>query len=40
MYIEIGYPKDAVISKEEIDDELNKTLKNLKKLVLLMIHLN
>ena len=31
MYIEIGYPKDAVISKEEIDDELNKTLKNLKK---------
>lgn len=31
MYIEIGYSKDAVISKEEIDDELNKTLKNLKK---------
>ncbi len=31
MYIEIGYPKDAVISKEEIDDELNKTLENLKK---------
>ena len=31
MYIEICYPKDAVISKEEIDDELNKTLKNLKK---------
>ena len=31
MYIEIGYPKDAMISKEKIDDELNKTLKNLKK---------
>lgn len=31
MYIEIGYPKNAVINKEEIDDELNKTLKNLKK---------
>lgn len=31
MYIEIGYSKDVVISKEEIDDELNKTLKNLKK---------
>ena len=31
MYIEIGYSKDVVINKEEIDDELNKTLKNLKK---------
>ncbi len=31
MYIEIGYSKDAMISKEEIDDELNKTLKNLEK---------
>ncbi len=31
MYIEIGYSKDALISKEEIDDELNKTLDNLKK---------
>ena len=31
MYIEIGYPKDAVVTKEDIDEQLNLTLENLKK---------
>lgn len=30
MYIEIGYPKDAVITDEEIDKQLSLTLKNLR----------
>lgn len=31
MYIEIGYPKDAVIDQEEIDRQLQLTLEGLKK---------
>ena len=31
MYIEIGYSKDAVIDKNEIDKQLKLTLENLKK---------
>lgn len=31
MYIEIGYPKDAVISDEEIEKQLKLTLENLEK---------
>ncbi len=31
MYIEIGYPKDAVITQEEIDRQLARTLENLQK---------
>ena len=31
MYIEIGYPKDAVITEEMIKEQLNLTLMNLKK---------
>lgn len=31
MYIEIGYSKDSVITKEEIDRQLELTLENLKK---------
>lgn len=31
MYIEIGYPKDAVITKEEINKQLELTLENLEK---------
>lgn len=32
MYIEIGYNKDEEITKEEIDKQLNMTLKNLNKM--------
>ena len=32
MYIEIGYPKDAEISIEEIDRQLQLTLENLQKI--------
>jgi len=31
MYIEIGYSKDDIITKEEIDKQLDLTLKNLRK---------
>lgn len=31
MYIEIGYPKDALITKEEIDKQLKLTLENLEE---------
>lgn len=31
MYIEIGYPKNAVITREEIDRQLALTLENLRK---------
>ena len=31
MYIEIGYPKDAVITEEEINRQLELTLKNLRE---------
>ena len=31
MYIEIGYPKDSVITDKEIEKQLDLTLKNLKK---------
>ena len=31
MYIEIGYPKDNVITSDEIDRQLKLTLDNLKK---------
>ena len=31
MYIEIGYSKEAIITKEEIDKQLKLTLENLKK---------
>ncbi len=32
MYIEIGYPKDFNVSKEEINTQLNKTIENLSKM--------
>lgn len=32
MYIEIGYPKDAVLTEEVIDEQLALTIENLKKL--------
>jgi len=32
MYIEIGYSKDAVVTKEDVDRQLELTLLNLKKL--------
>lgn len=32
MYIEIGYGKDAVITKEDVDTQLRVTLENLLKL--------
>ena len=32
MYIEIGYNKDAVVTKEEIDRQLELTLQNLRSL--------
>ena len=31
MYIEIGYGKDAIISKEEVDKQLRLTIENLNK---------
>ena len=32
MYIEIGYSKDAIVTKSDIDEQLKLTLENLKKL--------
>lgn len=38
MYIEIGYPKQAKISREDIDSQLNATLLNLKKMNIIDEH--
>lgn len=38
MYIEIGYPKEAVITKEEIDEQLQKTLIGLKEIGIITNH--
>ena len=38
MYIEIGYPKEYVISQEIIGEQLNLTLKNLKKMKIIDDH--